>query len=279
VPAENPGPESHLLANELTTKITDALRKIPEEFRLPIVMVDMGDFSYAEAAEILSCPVGTIRSRLSRGRRLVYGQLKGYIGIHDKGREKNDVRRSKRTDHRFGRRRVDSRRAILEAHLDDCPWCQWAYEQERPLKKEINRVGLGISAPVDLQRKILTDHGILPAEAESLSGWAKFALDFHPFMRPAFGLVLVLLVLLPIVYLVQVHSQPISLAALEIQQKIAGGEISLRKATSQNELRDWQTRAVDGKFVPMEYDLSSMHVQPVGGVVEEINGRKILVTV
>jgi RNA polymerase sigma-70 factor, ECF subfamily len=88
VPAENPGPESHLLANELTTKITDALRKIPEEFRLPIVMVDMGDFSYAEAAEILSCPVGTIRSRLSRGRSLVYSQLKGYIGIHDKGREK-----------------------------------------------------------------------------------------------------------------------------------------------------------------------------------------------
>jgi RNA polymerase sigma-70 factor (ECF subfamily) len=88
VPAENPGPESQLLANELTTKISDALRKIPEEFRLPIVMVDMGDFSYAEAAEILSCPVGTIRSRLSRGRRLVYSQLKGYIGFADKGREK-----------------------------------------------------------------------------------------------------------------------------------------------------------------------------------------------
>ena len=88
VPAENPGPESHLLANELTTKISDALRTIPEEFRLPIVMVDMGDFSYAEAAEILACPVGTIRSRLSRGRRLVYSQLKGYVGVQDKGREK-----------------------------------------------------------------------------------------------------------------------------------------------------------------------------------------------
>jgi RNA polymerase sigma-70 factor (ECF subfamily) len=81
VPAENPGPESHLLANELTTKISDALRKIPEEFRSPIVMVDMGDFSYAEAAEILSCPVGTIRSRLSRGRRLLHKQLKDYIGV------------------------------------------------------------------------------------------------------------------------------------------------------------------------------------------------------
>ena len=86
-PAENPGPESHVFANELTTTVSDALRKIPEEFRLPVVMIDMGDFSYAETAEILSCPIGTIRSRLSRGRRLVHSHLKAYVGI-EKGREK-----------------------------------------------------------------------------------------------------------------------------------------------------------------------------------------------
>lgn len=76
----NPGPEDYILRKELNTKITDALRQIPEEFRAPILLVDMGDFSYAEAAEILSCPVGTIRSRLSRARRLLHKQLKGYIG-------------------------------------------------------------------------------------------------------------------------------------------------------------------------------------------------------
>lgn len=80
VPAENSGPESHILLKELNIKITDALRKIPEEFCVPIVLVDMGDFSYAEAAEILSCPVGTVRSRLSRGRRLLHKHLKGYVG-------------------------------------------------------------------------------------------------------------------------------------------------------------------------------------------------------
>lgn len=80
VAAEEPGPESHILHKELNTKITEALRKIPEEFRAPILLVDMGDFSYAEAAAILSCPVGTIRSRLSRARRLLHKQLKGYIG-------------------------------------------------------------------------------------------------------------------------------------------------------------------------------------------------------
>ena len=84
VPTENPGPESQILLKERNTKITDALRKIPEEFRAPILLVDMGDFSYAEAAEIISCPVGTVRSRLSRGRRLLYKQLKGYLGAEDK---------------------------------------------------------------------------------------------------------------------------------------------------------------------------------------------------
>lgn len=84
MPAENPGPESQILLKERNTKITDALWKIPEEFRAPILLVDMGDFSYAEAAEIISCPVGTVRSRLSRGRRLLYKQLKGYLGAKDK---------------------------------------------------------------------------------------------------------------------------------------------------------------------------------------------------
>jgi RNA polymerase sigma-70 factor, ECF subfamily len=84
VPNENPGPEIHVLLKELKEKITEVLNKIPEEFRLPLILVVMGDFSYEEAAEILSCPVGTIRSRLFRGRKLIYKQLKGYVGIEEK---------------------------------------------------------------------------------------------------------------------------------------------------------------------------------------------------
>ncbi|MBM4261939.1 MAG: sigma-70 family RNA polymerase sigma factor [Deltaproteobacteria bacterium] len=79
-----PGPDSHFLQAELRDEIRTALQKIPEEFRAPIVLVDMGDFSYVEAAEILSCPVGTIRSRLSRGRRLLYRHLKNYVSADGK---------------------------------------------------------------------------------------------------------------------------------------------------------------------------------------------------
>jgi RNA polymerase sigma-70 factor, ECF subfamily len=85
VAVENPGPETHVLRKELNAQISDVLKKIPEEFRAPIVLVDMGDFSYAEAAEILSCPIGTIRSRLSRGRKLMQQHLGVYMGGKQEG--------------------------------------------------------------------------------------------------------------------------------------------------------------------------------------------------
>jgi RNA polymerase sigma-70 factor, ECF subfamily len=82
---ENPGPERQFLLKELNRQITDVLKKIPDEFRAPIILVDMGDFSYDEAAEILSCPIGTIRSRLSRGRRLMHRYLRAYVEGNQEG--------------------------------------------------------------------------------------------------------------------------------------------------------------------------------------------------
>jgi RNA polymerase sigma-70 factor (ECF subfamily) len=74
-----------MLVKELRSQITDVLKKIPGEFRAVILLVDMSDFSYDEAAEILSCPTGTVRSRLSRGRRLAHKYLKAYIGGEREG--------------------------------------------------------------------------------------------------------------------------------------------------------------------------------------------------
>jgi RNA polymerase sigma-70 factor (ECF subfamily) len=73
-------PETQMLQSELSGKISEALQKLPVEFSAPIVLVDMSVFSYAEAADLLSCPVGTVRSRLSRGRRLLHKQLREYVG-------------------------------------------------------------------------------------------------------------------------------------------------------------------------------------------------------
>jgi RNA polymerase sigma-70 factor (ECF subfamily) len=49
--------------------IVDALADVPPAFREVVVLVDVGDFSYQEAADILGVPIGTVMSRLHRGRR------------------------------------------------------------------------------------------------------------------------------------------------------------------------------------------------------------------
>jgi RNA polymerase sigma-70 factor (ECF subfamily) len=96
VASEKPGPEADILVQELKEKVSDVLTKIPEEFRLPVVLVIMGDFSYEEAARILSCPLGTIRSRLHRARKLIYEELKEYMDIQERSERKNEVRTGKR---------------------------------------------------------------------------------------------------------------------------------------------------------------------------------------
>ena len=51
--------------------VVQALSDVPHDFRDAIVLVDIGDFTYADAAQILDIPVGTVMSRLHRGRRIL----------------------------------------------------------------------------------------------------------------------------------------------------------------------------------------------------------------
>jgi RNA polymerase sigma-70 factor, ECF subfamily len=55
--------------------IVNALSEVPHDFRDVIVLVDIGEFSYAEAAQILDVPIGTVMSRLHRGRRILKQKL------------------------------------------------------------------------------------------------------------------------------------------------------------------------------------------------------------
>jgi RNA polymerase sigma-70 factor (ECF subfamily) len=55
--------------------IVDALAAIPHDFRDVVVLVDIGEFSYADAAQILDIPMGTVMSRLHRGRRQLKQRL------------------------------------------------------------------------------------------------------------------------------------------------------------------------------------------------------------
>ncbi|HVJ15756.1 MAG TPA: sigma-70 family RNA polymerase sigma factor [Polyangiaceae bacterium] len=68
-------PESQALRSLLEKEITAALDELPEEFRLAVVLSDVEELSYKEIAEIMGCPIGTVMSRLHRGRRLLKKRL------------------------------------------------------------------------------------------------------------------------------------------------------------------------------------------------------------
>jgi RNA polymerase sigma-70 factor, ECF subfamily len=55
--------------------VVSALSAVPHDFRDVVVLVDIGDFSYADAAQILDIPIGTVMSRLHRGRRVLKQRL------------------------------------------------------------------------------------------------------------------------------------------------------------------------------------------------------------
>src|SRR5437667_11437129 len=67
--------EDRVLERLSQDSIVDALAEVPHDFRDVIVLVDIGDFSYADAAQILDIPIGTVMSRLHRGRRILKGAL------------------------------------------------------------------------------------------------------------------------------------------------------------------------------------------------------------
>jgi RNA polymerase sigma-70 factor (ECF subfamily) len=71
---ENPD-EERVLERLSQDSVVDALSDVPHDFRDVIVLVDIGEFSYADAAQILDIPIGTVMSRLHRGRRILKKNL------------------------------------------------------------------------------------------------------------------------------------------------------------------------------------------------------------
>ena len=59
-------------------EVGQALDKLPEDFRAAVLLVDVEELTYEEAAAVLNCPVGTLRSRLFRARRVLFVELRDY---------------------------------------------------------------------------------------------------------------------------------------------------------------------------------------------------------
>ena len=71
-------PERTMLDRSVSDDVQRALDALPDDFRTAVILCDMQGLSYKEIAEIMECPVGTVMSRLFRGRKLLAAALKEF---------------------------------------------------------------------------------------------------------------------------------------------------------------------------------------------------------
>jgi hypothetical protein len=97
--------------------------------------------------------------------------------------------------------------------------------------------------------------------------------------RPALVLALLVLLALPALYVMRTGDEPFSVSALKTHEKIVRRELPIAISGSPQEINAMLARAVAGTFAPMAFDLSTIALKTVGGLVEEFDGRKVLVTI
>ncbi|NPV53825.1 MAG: sigma-70 family RNA polymerase sigma factor [Firmicutes bacterium] len=79
LPDWSTNPEAVAMNNELHNKIQEALMALPPEYRMAVILADVHGFSYEEISGILKCSIGTVRSRIHRGRRILRDKLRPYL--------------------------------------------------------------------------------------------------------------------------------------------------------------------------------------------------------
>src|SRR5262245_59283763 len=72
-------PESLVAEQQPIPEVETAVAALPEEFRSALLLVDVEEMSYDDVAQVLNVPIGTVKSRVSRGRALLREALRGYV--------------------------------------------------------------------------------------------------------------------------------------------------------------------------------------------------------
>jgi RNA polymerase sigma-70 factor, ECF subfamily len=70
--------QKRMYSNMLSDEVIEALQSLPEDFRTVVILCDIEELTYDEISEFLNCPIGTVRSRLHRGRKMLEEKLHDY---------------------------------------------------------------------------------------------------------------------------------------------------------------------------------------------------------
>jgi RNA polymerase sigma-70 factor (ECF subfamily) len=76
------GPEEQVVGRAFSDEVAAALADLPPDFRTVVLLADLEGYSYREIADVVDCPIGTVMSRLARGRKLLREMLREYARKH-----------------------------------------------------------------------------------------------------------------------------------------------------------------------------------------------------
>ncbi|MHC4711797.1 MAG: sigma-70 family RNA polymerase sigma factor [Planctomycetota bacterium] len=87
-PVDNP--QERFFSRLFDGEVEEALNALPEQFREAVILCDISGLTYEEISDVLGCPLGTVRSRISRGREMLFHKL------YDYARERNLIRKGEK---------------------------------------------------------------------------------------------------------------------------------------------------------------------------------------